>query len=146
MKATSLRSKQRESAKRWKVRQQGAALVRRRWERNRNRCEGCGTVVDLVEVAHLAGKGRSAKVSEAWASSEHLMAALCCARSYGLTRLGCHEFVDRGLDWDLRETLQWQAVARLESSRPDLIVPRQQGDWPLDVVRRMVALDEVGFP
>jgi len=49
--------------------------------------------VDVVAIAHLVGKGRSAKVPERYASSEHLMAALCSVRTWR-DRRGCHELLD----------------------------------------------------
>jgi hypothetical protein len=49
VRATSLREKQRASASKYRYRQQAGEIVRRRWEANGNRCEGCGLVVSVVE-------------------------------------------------------------------------------------------------
>jgi hypothetical protein len=103
--------KQRESAQRFNYRQQGKELVRRRWEAGGRKCEGCGEVVDIVEVAHLASRAGHI-IPDRIASRAELMAALCCVASYG-DRAGCHESIDGNRDPDLLERLRWQAVARL---------------------------------
>lgn len=111
---TLLRSaalRQRDSAQKFRYRQEGKELVRRRWEAGGRKCEGCGEIVDVVEVAHLASRAGHI-IPDRIASRSELMAALCCARSYG-DRAGCHESIDQGRDADLLERLRWLAVARL---------------------------------
>jgi hypothetical protein len=98
-----------------------AAMVRQRWERSSHRCEGCGELVRVVEVAHLFGRRHI--VEEPWASAPELCAALCCVASWEYVRFGCHERIDRGLDPELRERLRWIAVERLARAHR-LPVPR----------------------
>ena len=135
---TSQRLKQRESASKWNYRVTARQKVIQRWEASGNRCEGCGLVVDIIEVAHLFSRGGHI-IPDKYASTPELMAALCCAKTWG-NRIGCHETIDRNVDIELRDRLRWMAVWRF-AAKHLLLFEMKPGDSPLEGIRRMV--DEV---
>jgi hypothetical protein len=129
------------------MRQRGVATERwSRWqEKNRGivqrragfKCEACGTNLRPLELAHLCGRNNKG-ISEPWASSAELTAALC-ASGYGI--VGCHAKIDRDLDRDLLDRLRRQALERLEEEFGG--IPRFLPIDPLDAIRMTVsALDE----
>ena len=105
------RAKAKASAAKYRYRLQGWQDVKRRFLANGSRCEGCGEVVDVVEVAHLVSRAGHI-VDDHYASRGELMAALCSSRSWG-DRVGCHESVDGGDAADLLDRLRWQGLVRL---------------------------------
>ena len=123
----SSRLKARESAQRYSHRRSAAELVRQRWEKGGLKCEGCGLVVDVIECAHLFGRGRTV-ISEPWASDPTLCAALCCARSWG-DRIGCHESLDRGLAPNFAAVLRQTAVVNF-ATRHDI----PPGSWYITAI------------
>jgi hypothetical protein len=146
MRFTSPALKQRESAKKYAQRRSTAELVRRRAAfGGKYKCEGCGWVVDVIEVAHLFGKGgRRAGVPEKWASTPELCAALCCGRSYSVTAIGCHEAIDRHLAPDLLAQLQWNAVTELGHRLRLNLAASAEGTTPLDAIRDLIRQAEAG--
>jgi hypothetical protein len=103
--------KRRESAARFAQRGRNKELVRRRWQSAGCKCEGCGLVCSVVEVAHLfSTKGHV--VAKWLADRPELMMALCCASTWG-DRNGCHEAIDQHTDPGLRDRLSWYALTRL---------------------------------
>jgi hypothetical protein len=109
--ATSRAAKQRASAAKFQHRTIAYALVTERWERAGRKCEGCGAVVDLIERHHTFARGHL--LADRWASRAEMLAALCCARSYGMQRSGCHEAVTLETDPELRDRLRLFALVRL---------------------------------
>jgi hypothetical protein len=127
---TSNRLKARESAQRYHYRRQSAELVRRRWERSGELCDGCGRVAEVVEVAHLFSRAGHI-ISDAMASDPDLCAALCCARTWG-DAIGCHESIDRNLNPTLLLALRMNAIDRY--ARTHGLTYDLAGD-PLGIVR-----------
>ena len=101
-------------------------------------CEGCGAHTGVLDVAHLAGRRNI--VSEPWASSAALCAALCSARTWGFS-LGCHEAIDQGKDDLLRHDLRRRAINRMA-----VVLNVDPGAYmwpdPLDGIRALVRLAE----
>ncbi len=106
-----------------------AASRRAVMTRSRGKCEGCGEGERPLEWAHLAGRRHI--VSEPWASSPELTAALCGE---------CHHKIDRGLDAPLGARLRWEAAERLAGKARsfNVLQMRMDGWAALDVIRRLV--------
>lgn len=126
------------------IRKRGAHVEKwGRWQdHNRNAvarraqfaCEACGQRMRPLEWAHLAGRGNI--ISEPWASTPELTAALC---SHGFGVLGCHEMIDRNLNPNLLKDLRTDAVIRLCQTY-ELGLAAIVGDYeePLDAIREAV--------
>src|SRR5207302_3629370 len=114
------------------------------------RCAGCGMRVEVVDCAHVFGKGsRKAGIPEWAASLPELCAPLCTYASWDGERLGCHQLLDRGLRPGLQLQLRWQAVERFAAwLGPDVAIasPYAPDDDPLSAMRMLIRLAEVEYP
>src|ERR1017187_1567572 len=122
---------------RWR-RQEHAVVI----ERANGACEGCGAHTGVLDVAHLAVRRNI--VSEPWASSAALCAALCSARTWGFS-LGCHEAIDQGEDDLLRHDLRRRVIIPV-AKYLDVESGAYMFPNPLDGIRGLVRLaDERGI-
>ena len=105
------RAKAKASAAKYRYRLQGWQDVKRRWLAGGRKCECCGQVTDIVEVAHLVSRAGHI-VDDHYASRAELMVAVCCSRSMDV-REGCHRKLDANQLPDELDRLRWQGLVRL---------------------------------